>query len=390
MGTGQLYAMVGLLAAQVATREGGARDLVDKIPSSSHKSPALSSSFVSPSKMSVIWLLLLWLQVSVYSTVIASSQRQRAAITLTEITNQTVTDHHEILLANLGIDISLYFIDPGSPIPQSELRQILSFANDDVQAHLPREANRPISDSSFEANITFPRTGDNIYLWVYAYGYGLSWRQLSEALIKLQMYMLGIGPGHPALHCQELEFYVQLAAGIETARGAVEFTPGQGAEAKRALDSVALQLVQANYSLPSNADLPIIFRIASNLDLNITTLGIPIPEDTVLAAIDSAFTDVVLNHDDIDAKVPKNLYPYSFKHISGKRPDIFVTELIISPQSSKRGITWSLLCLSYYGLRDFMRATNHFNTLNFELIDSKLNIASGEVRYSPYVGSNAK
>ena len=343
--------------------------------------------------MSVIWLLLLWVQVSVYPTVIASSpptQRQRAVITLTEITNQTVVNHHDTLLANLGTEISLYFTNPGSPVPKSELRQILSFANADVQTHLPRDADGPISDSSFEANITFPRTGDNIYLWVYAYGYGLSWRQLSEALIKLQMYMLGIGPAHPASHCQELEFYVQLAAGIETARGAVEFTPGRGAEAKRALDSVALQLVQANYSLPSNADLPIIFRIATNLDLNITELGIPIPEATVLAAIDSAWTDVVLNHDDIDAKIPKNLYPYSFKHISGKRPELFVTEITINPTSGKRGITWILLCLSYYGLRDFMRATKHFNTLSFELIDSKLgNIASGEVRYSP-LPSNAK
>ena len=388
MGKGQLYAMVGLLAAQVATREGGARDIGNKIPSFSQKSPAQPSpTFFSPSKMSIIWLLLLWVQVSVYPAVIASSpptQRQRAAITLDEITDQTVANHHDISLANLGIDISLYFINPGSPVPNSELHQILSFANHDVQAHLPRDADRPISDSSFEANITFPRTGDNIYLWVYAYGYGLSWRQLSEALMKLQTYMLGIGPGHPASHCQELEFYVQLAAGIETARGAVEFTPGQGAEAKRALDSVALQLVQANNSLPSNADLPIIFRIATNLDLNITTLGIPIPEAAVLAALDAAFTDVVLNHDDIDAKVPKNLYPYSFKHISGKRPELFVTEITINPSSGKRGITWSLLCLTYYGLRDFMRATKHFNTLSFELQDSRLgHIASGEIRYSP-------
>ena len=386
--------MVGLLAAQVATREGGARDIVDKIPSFSQRSPALSSSFVSPHfKMSVIWLLLLWIQVSVYPTVIASSlstQHQRAAITLTEITNQTFANHHDNLLANLGNEISLFFANPSSPIPRSEMHQILSFANDDVQAHLPHDADRPISRSSFEANITFPSTGDNIYLWVYAYGQGLSWRQLSEALMELQMYMLGIGPAHPAPHCQELDFYVQLAPAIETARGAVEFTPGQRAEAKRALDSVALQLVQANYSSPSNADLPIIFSIASNLGLKITVLGIPIPEATVLTALDSAFTDVVLNHDDIDAKVPKNLYPYSFKRISGKKPEIFVTEVVISPQSSKRGITWSLLCLTYYGLRDFMRFTKHFNTLSFELVDSNLgSIASGEVRYSPSV-SNAK
>ena len=386
--------MVGLLTAQVATREGGARDIGDKIPSFSQKGPALSSSFVPPScKMSVIWLLLLWVQVSVYPTVIASSpptQRQRTAITLAEISNHTVANHRDILLANLGIEISLYFTNPGSSIPESELRPFLSFANDEVQAHLARDANRPISDSSFEANITFPRTGDYIYLWVYAYGYGLSWRQLGEALTKLQMYMLGIGSAHPAPHCHELEFYVQLAAGIETARGRVEFTPGQGAVAKRALDSVALPLVQANYSSSSNADLPIIFKIASGLDLNVTWLGSPIPEDTVLAAIDAAFTDVVLNHDDIDAKVPKNLYPYSFKHISGKKAQLFVTEIIISPHDSKRGVKWSMLCITYYGLRDFMRATKHFNVLNFELQDSKLgNIASGEVQYSPLV-SNAK
>ena len=379
--------MVGLLAAQVATRKGGARDIGDKISSFSQKSPALSSSFISPSfKMSFIWLLLLWVQITVYPTVIASSpptQRQEAAITLTEITNQTVADHDH-LLANLGIDISLYFTKPGSPIPRSELRQILSFANDNVQAHLPRDANTPISDSSFEANITSPRTGDYIYLWVYAYGYGLSWRQLSEALMKLQMYMLGIGPAHPASHCYELEFYVQLGPAIESARGAVEFTPGQGAEAKRALSSAPLQLVQANYSSPSNADLPIIFTIAPNLDLKVTSLGIPIPEDTVLDAMDAAFTDVILNHDDIDAKVPKNLYPYTFKKISGKYPQLFVTEVTISPHDSKRGVKWSLLCLTYYGIRDFMRATKHFNALNFELIDGILgNMASGEVGYSP-------
>ena len=380
--------MVGLLAAQVATIEGGARDMGDKLPSFSHKSPALSSSFVSPSfKMSVILLLLLWVQVSVYSTVIASSpptQRQRAAITLTEVTNQTVANHHDILPANLGIDISLYFANPGSPIPKSEVHQILSFANDDVQTHLPQDANRPISRSSFEANITFPRTGDYIYLWVYSYGLGLSWLQLSEALMKLQTYMLGVGPTHSDPHCQELEFYVQLAPAIETARGAVEFTPGNGAEAKRALDSVPLQLVQANFSSPGKADLPIIFNIASNLDLKVTRLGIPIPEAIVLTALDLAFTDVVLRHDDVDAKVPKNLYPYSVKHLSGQKPQLFVTEIVIDPQNSKRGITWSLLCLLYYGIRDFMRQTKLFDVLHFETIDAKLgNIASGEVKYFP-------
>ena len=380
--------MVGLLAAQVATIEGGARDIGDKIPSFSHKRPALSSSFVSPSsKMSLICILLLWVQVFVYPTVIASSpptQRQRAAITLTEITKETVANHHDISLANLGIDISLYFANPGSPIPRSEVRQLLSFANDDVQNHLPRDANRPISRSSFEANITIPRTGDYIYLWVYSYGLGLSWLQLSEALMKLQTYMLGVGPTHSAPHCQELEFYVQLAPAIETARGAVEFTPGNGAEAKRALDPVPLQLVQANFSSPSRADLPIIFNIASNLDLKVTRLGIPIPEAIVLAALDSAFKDVVLNHDDIDAKVPKNLYPYSFKYPSGQKPQLFVTEVVVSPPNSKRGITWSLLCLLYYGIRDFMRQTKSFDVLHFVTIDSKLgNIASGEVRYHP-------
>ena len=328
-----------------------------------------------------------------HPTVIASSlptQRQRAAIALTEITNPTFASHHDNLLANLGNEISLYFANTGSPIPRSELRQILSFASDDVQAHLPRDADKPISRSSFEANITFPRTGDNIHLWGYAYGLGLSWRQLSEALMKLQMYMFGIGPAHPAPHCQELDFYVQLAPATETARGAVEFTPGQRAEAKRALDSVALQLVQANYSSPSNTDLPIVFPIGSTLNLKITELGTPIPEAAVLAALDAAFTDIVLNHDDVEAKVPKNLYPYSFKRISGKNPELFVTEVVISPQSSKRGITWSLLCLSYYGLRDFMRFSKHFNTLSFDLVDSRLGtIASGEIRYSPLV-SNAK
>ena len=335
--------------------------------------------------MFFFWLPFLLIHVSLHDTVKAASpsQLQRPAITLTENTNQTTADHHVTSLAGLDNELSLFFTQPGGPIPRNELRRILSSASDDVQAHF-HDADMPISKSSFETNMTFPRTGDYIYLWVYAYGYGLSWRQLGEALMKLQMYMLGIGPSHPASHCQELEFYVQLVTGMETARGAVEFTPGRRAEAKRSLDPVALQLVQANFSSKDNADLPIVFRIAPGLDLKVTELGIPIPESTILTTLEKAFTDVVINHDDIDAKVPKNRYPYSFNATSGKPPSIFTTEVSLTPSSSKRGITWAQLCLLYYGIRDFMRSTKHFNVLEFELIDARLGlVGNGNVQYGP-------
>ena len=326
--------------------------------------------------MFLIRLLLYLIQVSLVPTANAASP----PLALIAITNQTTANDHRISVPKIDNGVSLFYTSPGDPIPREELRHTLSSANSDVRAHLPRDADRPMQ-SSFETKITFSDTRDNVHLWVYAY-HGISWRQLNEVLTQLQAYMLGVEPGPYA--CRELEFYVSLVPGIEVARGAVEFTRGKKAVAKRVQDTTTLQLVQANYSSQPNVDLPIIFNIAKGLDLKVTEIGLPIPESAVLEAIDAAFTTIVLDHEDIDAKVPKNLYPYKFNQTSGIRPEFFTTEIIYNPTSAKRGVTWSLLCLFYYGLRDFMRATKYFNNLEYKLVDARLgDVGSGEVQYYP-------
>ena len=332
-------------------------------------------------------LLLLFLQVSLFPTAQAASPPlplQRTPITLTET---TTASNRGDSLTNPGNDIRLFFTSPGDPIPAAEVRHTLAVANADVQSHLPRYAHERISRSLFEINTTFPVTGDSIYFWVYSYGYGLSWLQLSQALGKLQNYMLGIGPDHPPPHCQELQFYVQLTPGMEVARGVVEFTPGaRRAAAKRSLaTTTTLQLTQANISSPSsNADLPIMFHVAHNLDINITRLGLPIPEPLALAAIEEAWTDIILNHDDdIHATVPRNLFPYSFNRTTGKMPQLFTTQISISQYSGKK-MYWGLLCLLYYGIRDFMVSTGYFNVMRFEILDARVGkLGFGTVLYYP-------
>ena len=339
--------------------------------------------------MFAIRLLLLLLQVFLFEAAQATSPStplSTVPITLTGNTNLTLADHDSPFLANPGSDVRLFFADLGSPIPPLEVRHVLSVANADVQSYLPHRADKPISKHLYETHHTVPDTGDNIYLWAYAFGFGLSWRQLSQALTLLQNFMLGIGPGHPTAHCQQLEFYIQLTAGIriEVARGVVEYTPGARAVAKRHLVTTTPQLLQANPPSQDGSAPPFIYHLAkTNLDLNITKLGLPIPETTVLTAIESAFSDIILNHIDIDDPIPANLFPYSFNRTSGRPPHTFTTEIVITPYPDQE-IYWGLLCILYYGLRDFMVELEHFNVMQFELLDARLGkLGYGEVSYWP-------
>ena len=358
---------------------------------STHPPLSLRLSFYS--MMWGVRLLLLFLQVSLFPTTQAASPPlplQRNPISLREPTDAAIASNRGDSLINPGNELRLFFSNLGDPIPAAEVRHTLAVANANVQAHLPRYAHERISRDLFETNTTFPETGDSIYFWVYSYGYGLSWLQLSQALGKLQNYMLGIGPDHPPPHCQELEFYVQLTPWMEVARGVVEFTPGaRRATAKLSLvTTTTLQLTQANISSPSsNADLPINFHVATNLDINVTRIGLPIPEPIVLAAIEEAWVDVMLNHTDIDATVPRNKFPYSFNHTTGKLPHLFTTEISISQYPGKK-MYWGLLCLLYYGVRDFMVSTKYFNVMKFEILDAKLGkLGFGTVLYGPDRGT---
>lgn len=336
------------------------------------------------------WLFLLFLQVALFPTAQAASllsPSQLAIVTLTESTNLTTADHASILLPNPSNELSLFFTNQGDSIPAAELRHTLSVASANVQYYLLHHANEPISDNFFETNCSFPETRDRVYISVHAYGFGLSWLQLRYVLVMLQGYMFGEGPGHPHAHNQQLEFYVQQTAGIEVAHGVVEFTPGARAVAKRDLLTTTLQLPQANVSSLSTPTLPITFRIPkTNLDLSITSLGDPIPQWTILSTIEEAFADIILNHDDIESPIPAN-QPYSFNVTFGHRPNLFITKIQIAPYRGKP-MSWGLLCIVIYGLRDFMQATKHFNATGFEILDAKLGgIGRGDVLYWPLVNT---
>lgn len=337
--------------------------------------------------MLVIRLLLLLIQVSLLHTTQAASpplEDQSVPIVLTETTKLTVANHRGESLTVPGNELDVIFTDPGDPIPQDELRHALSVTDANVRTHLPHSAHQRITASSYETNTSFPETGDNIKFWVYSYGWGLSWGQLSQALMIIEAYMLGTGHDHQVPHHHELEFYVQLTAGLDIARGRVKFTSGPRAVTKRSQVTTTLQLVQANISSQTNDDLPIIFNIPqTNLDINITELGLPIPKSTILDTIDRAFTDVILNHNETDWKIPRNQFPYAFNTTSGKMPHLFTTEIRISPHTGQR-ISWGMLCVFYYGLRDFMQATEHFNVLKYDLIDENLGpVGYGDVQYWP-------
>ena len=336
------------------------------------------------------WLFLLFLQ-----GIVASRQNtslplpiRSAPITTTEKKNVTIADHACIPPANLCNDMSLIFTEPGDPIPAAELRYTLSVASARVQAYLPRHANEPISDDFFETNLWFPDTRDGVSLSVYSYGLGLSWLQLSHGLLILQEYMLGLGPGHPVAHFQQLQFYIRTVAEVDVAYGVVDFTPGGRAVGKRNSVTTTLQLPNTNFSSSGTVNLPIVFRIPkTNLDLYITSLGEPIPEYEIFHTIESAFTEIILNHTDIDALIPADR-PFSFNETSGKSPKMLTTtEIQISVYPDKK-ISWGVLCLLIYGLRDFLRETKFFNTLKFEIFEGKVGwIGHGDVLYGPTPGT---
>ena len=335
-----------------------------------------------------IWSLVLFLRLSLVPSTQAASPPvplQNIPITLTETTNVTVASDASSSLTNPSNELTLTFTKSGRQIPADELRHTLSVAAARVEGYLPQHADEPIAHSLFETSVTFPETGDGISVFIHAFGFGLSWRQLSDTLMTLQLYMLGMEPNRPA-HLEELEFYVQRppVAGVpdfEVAFGEVEFTPGARAVAKRNPITTALQLPHANSSSLSTVTVPFIFNIAVNLDLNITALGLPIPKDALLDTIEAAFTDVILGHTDFDAAIP--LRPSSFNTTSGKRPHEFTTEIELGPYPGEK-ISWGLLCIIIYGLRDFVRETGHYNSLAFEVEHRREGvIGHGDVNYWP-------
>lgn len=350
--------------------------------------------------MSTICFLLLLSHLSQFSTAQTASLSSPAdndPFTFPQATTLTTASHAtSSLLITPGNELTVFFTNPGGSIPAAELRHTLSVASADVQTYLPRFADVPIAESVFERNVSFTDTGDSVSVFVQTWGIGLSWRQLSYTLAVLRAHVLGLGPGHPDTHYQQLEFYVQLAAGVEVAHGVVGFVAAGGAKAvakRKAISTSPLQLLpHGNYSSSSLGGgsggaltPPIIFRIPkSNLDLNITSLGVPIPEDTILTTIDMAFGDVIMEHFDIEALIPANR-PYSFSETFGKRPLEFTTEIAIGAYPGKE-ISWGLLCILYYGLRDFMNAKKLFNALDFVVIDGNLGpIGYGDVSYRPVV-----
>ena len=326
--------------------------------------------------------LLLLYQLSLSSTARASSSSpsQRIPITLTETTDLAPAGES---LANGDNGISLYYADHGDPIPLVELDQILRQAIAVVYAHLPLYAHQHIFQSSFEKNHTFLDTGDNIYLWVYAYGWGLNYQQLYQALKILQQYILGNEPSQAGAHSQELEFYIQVLPAVEVARGRIEFTRGTRATAKRNPITTTLHSPQEANLSSSTSDtvLPIHFPVARNLNLNITELGAPIPESTIEYTIDRAFTQVLLDHDDIEASIPVN-QPFSFNKTSGRYPgQLYITNIFVAPQK-RASLSWETLCLSLYGLRDFMRVSRHFNAMKFEITSPRKGVlGTGEIKY---------
>ena len=337
-----------------------------------------------------VWLLLLFSQAFIVANAQAASlslTNQNALITLPKTRKLTTADHADATLTDLSNEISLSFITSGDPIPAGELSHTLSVASARVQVYLPRHADEAVSDDYFETVIHFPGTGDIISISFYVYGIGLSWLELSRALVILRQYMLGMGPGHLVQHIQQLEFYVRLEARVEVAYGVVTLATRSRAVAKRGSVTTSLQLPHANFSSPTTVILPIIFNIPkTNLDLNITSLGQPIPEMTILTTIELAFTEIMLDHTDIDAPIPANM-PFSFNATFGKQTELVTAEIRIDNYPGKQ-ITWGLVCILIYGLRDFMSETMHFNALSFEIKDGRLGwIGHGDVLYGPDPGT---
>ena len=289
--------------------------------------------------------------------------------------------------------VSVHFHNEGAAIPLSELFATLSATMSAVRAYLPDSALYPISNV-FEKNVSFPETtGNSVCVTVNDYFQWLSWLQLSQALSIVEEYMLGTsGPGHPVAHSQTLDFYIQLmeAGGgwIDVAHGLVKFAAGHPAVGKRSsLINPALQLTNANSSSPSLSapTLPIIFNVARNLDLNITSLEIHIPPARIIATIEGAYTDIILTHEDIDSPIPYD-NPYSFNKSFGARTQPVHAKIEISAYRGKE-VTWGLLYMLLFGLKRFMQETGHYNVLEFEIEDLRAGrLGRGEVDYQPGFG----
>ncbi|KAM0805839.1 hypothetical protein BDR22DRAFT_906442 [Usnea florida] len=290
-------------------------------------------------------------------------------------------------------DVSVHFHNEGTAIPPNELLTTLSAAMGAVRAYLPESASYPISNV-FEKNVSFPETtGDSVSVTVHDYHQWLSWLQLSKALMLVEEYMLGTSRlEHPIAHSHTLDFYIQLenlgGEWINVAHGVVNFVAGHGAVGKRSLlINPALQLANVNSSSPSLSapTLPIIFHVAVNLDINITSLGAHIPPSTILTTIEAAYSDVILTHEDIDAPIPYD-EPYSFNKTFGPKTDPVHAKIEVSAYRGKE-ITWGLLYLVLYGLRKCVQEMGLYYVLGFEIDDTRLGrLGRGEVEYRPGFG----
>lgn len=290
--------------------------------------------------------------------------------------------------------VSVHFHNEGAAIPLSELFATLGAAMSAVRAYLPDSASYPISNV-FEKNVSFPETtGNSVSVTVYDYFERLSWLQLSQALILVEEYMVGTsGSGHPIPHSQTLDFYIQImgAGGgwIDVAHGVVKFAAGHRAVGKRSLLILpTLQSTDVNSSSPSLSApaLPIIYRVAMNLYLNITSLGTHIPPATIITTIEAAYTDIILEHEDIDSPIPFG-EPYSFNETFGKTQLVNAKIEISAYRGKEKDVTWGLLYMLLYGLNKCVQEMGLYNALGFEIEDLRLGrLGRGMVEYRPVVG----
>ena len=288
--------------------------------------------------------------------------------------------------------VSVHFHNEGSAIPLSELFATLAATMSAVRAYLPDSASYPISNV-FEKNVSFPETtGNSVSVTVYDYFQWLSWLHLSQALMIVEEYMLGTtGQGHPISHSQTLDFYIQLrdAGGgwIDVAHGAVKFAAGQRAVGKRSLLIMpTLQSTNINSSSPSLSapTLPIIFNVATNLDLNITSLGTHIPPATMITTIEAAYSDIILTHEDIDSPINE---PYSFNKTFGRTELVNAKIEISAYRGKEKEVTWGLLYLLIYRLNKCIQEMGLYNAMEFEIEDKRLGrLGRGVVEYRPGAG----
>lgn len=287
-------------------------------------------------------------------------------------------------------EVSVLFYNEGSAIPPSELLTALSATIAAVRVYLPDSASYPIS-TIFEKNTSFPETtGNSVSVAVLECFQRLSWLQLSDALMMVEEYMLGTSePGHSIAHSQTLDFSIWTAevgrGWIDVAHGVVKFAVGDRAVGKRSLLSTpTLQLTNVNSSSLSLSapTLPIIYTVATNLDLNITSLGTDILPTQIITTIEDAYSDIVLNHEDIDSPIPFN-EPYSFNKTFGPWTERVNAKIEISAYRGKE-LTWAVLYLLLYGLKEFMELTGLFNALAFEIEDKRAGtLGRGQVEYGP-------